>query len=321
MLREGCEIGPGEDLNELLDVCYSHYIYNETQSQIAHQMGVSRAKICKMLAKAKARGLFSIRINDPIRTANDLADALSERYNLRTAKVIPVPRYGARDVIGQLGQAAADLLRTLLRGHDILAISGGVALYETVKRFEPMPLENSRVVPLLSGFAETESSTRGTEIAFAMAGKIGAEIINMPIPGLATTPEEALMFRANPIVKGSMAWIRKSNIGLFGVGTADHESSLYKGGFLDDSLLEELGREKAVGCIGFSYFDAEGNPCADFNSRNIGWTLEDVKQIPLVIGVSGGTLEKAVAVRGALLGGYLDILVTDQITAETLLKE
>lgn len=321
MLREGCEIEAGEDLAELLDVCYSHYIYNETQSQIAHLMGVSRAKICKMLAKAKARGLFSIRINDPIRTASELAKALSERYNLRSAKVIPIPRYGARDVTGLLGQAAAELLRTLLRGHDILAISGGLALYETVKRFEPLPLENTRVVPLLSGFAETEASTRGTEIAFVMAGKIGAELINMPIPGLATTPEEALMFRANPIVKGSMTWIRKSNIGLFGVGTADYESSLYRGGFLDDALLEELGREKAVGCIGFSYFDASGRPCLGFNSRNIGWTLEDVKQIPLVIGVSGGSPEKAVAVRGALLGGYLDILVTDQVTAETLLKE
>lgn len=310
-----------EDLADLLDVCYSHYVYNETQSQIAELMGVSRAKVCKMIAKAKARGLFTININDPLQTASDLAERLVRRYDLRNARVVPVPRYGIKNVVGHLGQAAARLLQEMIRPHDVIGISGGAALYETVIHFPHLPVENATVVPLLNGYAETEASTRGTEIAFMIAEKIGAKIVTMPIPGLARTPEEALMFRNNPTVKSSMTWIRKCNIGLFGIGTANHDASLYKGGFLDDDLLLELRRENAIGCIGFSFFDADGNPCEQFNSRNIGWTLEDVRHIPIAIGISGGTPEKAAAVRASLLGRYIDILVTDQITAEILLKD
>lgn len=319
MTRENRE--DGESLADLLDVCYSHYVYDETQGQIAELMGVSRAKVCKMIAKAKARGLLSITINDPIQTASGLARDVADKYGLRNVKVVPVPRYGIKNVTSHLGKAGARLLQEMLRKHDVLGVSGGAALFELVKSFPPMPVEGATVVPLLNGYAETEVSTRGTEIAFMMAEKIGAQIVNMPIPGLAGTPEEALMFRANPTIKSSMQWIRKCNIGLFGIGTANPESSLYKGGFLDDALLAELRRENAIGCIGFSFFDTEGNPCTGFNSRNIGWTLEDVRQIPLAIGVCGGTPEKAVAVRGALKGRYIDILVTDQITAELLMKD
>lgn len=312
----------GEDaIKELLNVCHSHYIYGETQSQIADLMGVSKAKICKMIAKAKTLGLFSITVNDPIKAADELGERLVDRFGLRRAVVTPALCREPRSVISQLGQAAAALLCTLLRQTDVIGVSGGVALHETVNALPSVAVENTTVVPLLNGYNETEASTRGTEIAFTLARKIGASIANMPIPGLASSYEEARMFRENPIVMKSMSWIRKCNIGLFGIGTANRDASLYKGGFLDDNLLEDLGRENAVGCIGFSFYDSEGRPCSKFNAKNIGWTLEDIKQIPMSIGVSGGTLEKAMAVRGALLGRYIDILVTDTGTADFLLEK
>jgi DNA-binding transcriptional regulator LsrR (DeoR family) len=48
--------------------------------------------------------------------------------------------------------------------------------------------------------------------------------------------------------------------------------------------------------------------------------LEEIKQLPLVVGVSGGA-SKYQAILSALRGRLIDVLVTDNITATRLLKE
>lgn len=309
-----------EELSDLINVCYSHFIYDETQSEIAAKMGVSRAKVCKMIAKAKARGLFTISINDPLRYVETLAGRLAEKYRLNEVKVVPVPKFGVQSVLERLGQAAAEKFTQLLHDGDIIGVSGGTTLYEMLLKLENMNIGNSTIVPLLGGYAETEVSTRGTEIAYRIAEKFNAKIINMPVPGLARNSEEAAIFCANPIVKRSMDWMRKCTVAIFGIGGVDHDSSLYKGGFLNDKLVEELAEENAAGCICFSCFDIDGNPCERFNSKIIGMSLRDISHIPLTIGVAGGR-SKINAILGAIRGGYLNILVTDQLTAECLLEK
>lgn len=309
-----------DELSDLISVCYSHYIYDETQSQIAEKMGVSRAKVCKMIAKAKSRGLFTIQINDPLKHVRGLSDRLAEKYGLRMVKVVPVPKYGAISVLERLGRAAAEVFTSLLRNEDIIGVSGGSALYEMLLKMDEVPVDNTTIVPLLGGYAETETSTRGTEIAYRIAEKLRARIINMPVPGLARDSEEAAIFCANPIVKKSMEWMRKCTIAVFGIGTVDHEGSLYKGGFLNDLLVDELAEENAAGCICFSCYDINGAPCERFNSKIIGMSLKDIVHIPLTIGVAGGSQNKTDAILGAIRGGYLNVLVTDQVTAEHLLE-
>jgi lsr operon transcriptional repressor len=54
------------------------------------------------------------------------------------------------------------------------------------------------------------------------------------------------------------------------------------------------------------------------HDRRIGIELSELAQIPKVVGVAGGQ-HKAEAILGALRGGYLDVLVTNELTALRLL--
>jgi lsr operon transcriptional repressor len=47
-------------------------------------------------------------------------------------------------------------------------------------------------------------------------------------------------------------------------------------------------------------------------------SINQLRDMPNVIGVAGG-LDKLAAIAGALRGGYLDVLVTDEAVAELLL--
>jgi DNA-binding transcriptional regulator LsrR (DeoR family) len=54
------------------------------------------------------------------------------------------------------------------------------------------------------------------------------------------------------------------------------------------------------------------------DERVIGVTLEELKKTPRVVGVAGGD-RKVEAIRSCLIGGFVNVLVTDKFTAEKLI--
>jgi len=75
-----------------------------------------------------------------------------------------------------------------------------------------------------------------------------------------------------------------------------------------------------VGDILGQFFDADGAVIdLPIHERRIGIDLSDLVNIPKVVGVAGG-LHKTEAILGALRGRFLDILVTNELTALALLE-
>jgi DNA-binding transcriptional regulator LsrR (DeoR family) len=67
--------------------------------------------------------------------------------------------------------------------------------------------------------------------------------------------------------------------------------------------------------------DRDGNTIdLEINDRIIGLTIEQIRQIPRVIGIAGG-LAKHRMIRAALQGDILDVLITDLSTAKALLDK
>jgi DNA-binding transcriptional regulator LsrR (DeoR family) len=74
-----------------------------------------------------------------------------------------------------------------------------------------------------------------------------------------------------------------------------------------------------VGDINAFIFDAEGKPCAqEYANRVLGLSLAEIKSIPYRIGVAA-TAAKALPLYGALRGGYLQALITDETAARGIL--
>ncbi len=85
-------------------------------------------------------------------------------------------------------------------------------------------------------------------------------------------------------------------------------------------VLDGLLRKGAVGDIALRYYDAQGECIeSEINDRIIGMSLEQIKQVPKVVGISGGP-DKVSAIRAALRGEIVNVLITDSVTAEALLE-
>jgi DNA-binding transcriptional regulator LsrR (DeoR family) len=66
-------------------------------------------------------------------------------------------------------------------------------------------------------------------------------------------------------------------------------------------------------------YDIEGRPCAEeYADRVVGLRLDEIKGIPYRIGVAA-TAAKALPIYGALRGGYLHALITDETAARGIL--
>ena len=55
------------------------------------------------------------------------------------------------------------------------------------------------------------------------------------------------------------------------------------------------------------------------NDRVIAFELQELERVPRVIGIAGGK-RKTAAIRGALQGRWINILITDRSTAERLVR-
>jgi len=78
-------------------------------------------------------------------------------------------------------------------------------------------------------------------------------------------------------------------------------------------------RKGAVGEVNLRFIDANGKPIdSELNDLVIGITLEQLSKAERRIGVSAG-IEKHEPTLAAIRGGWINVLVTDEETAEFLL--
>src|SRR6185369_2481552 len=130
------------------------------------------------------------------------------------------------------------------------------------------------------------------------------------------------IFLSEPSIADTLSRARKANVAVVGIGTTEQgASSFLRAGHLTEQHVAELRAQGVVGETAGQHFDINGSYHPyDINKRVISLTLDDVKQIPQVIAVACG-LQKRLGILGALRGGLIKAIATDDVTAAAVLEE
>ena len=132
--------------------------------------------------------------------------------------------------------------------------------------------------------------------------------------------ELAAALKAEPSIQQVLKQACGVEQALVGVGTPAADATIAQMGYLDADEVRGLAEYHVVGDILGQFFDASGRVVKlPIHDRRIGIELADLARIPKVVGVAGG-LHKAEAILGALRGGFLDVMVTNELTALRLLE-
>lgn len=297
-----------------------YYVEGLTQAEIAQRLGLSTAKVNRLLVQAREQGYVNITIRTPFQSLFELEDRLKAVFGLKDAIVIPSVPESSSSSLHALGTAAADYLLAHLRDSDVLAITPGTTVQAVVQSIETTRPYKIEVVPVL-GAIQGPIESDMNYLAMNLGDRLGAKAYQLHAPAFVDTPEHGDALRSMGPVKEILDIARRATIALVGIGTVDAEVSR----FVQFTALsaEDLKRIAevcgGVGEIGAYVYDVEGKPCAKaFADRVIGLTLAEIQKIPFRIGVAA-TAAKALPIYGALRGGYIHTLITDEAAANGIL--
>ena len=298
-------------------VADKYYQEGLKQSEIASEIGLTRSAISRMLTEAREKGVVEIVVHHPFINDKGLEDKLQELFGLHQVSVVVTRN---QEINGnnkhQLGKAAAKLLKSLIKPGYNIGVSWGTSVQATIEAFKPGHIQETMVVQLVGALGSTRHSYSAQTLVERMAQKIGGEGTYLYSPFVVENSSTAQSLLEDPSVKQAISLGKECDIALMGVGTTKLDfCSLYKGNHISLESIGEIQDAGAVGDVCALYFDKLGNLAqVDFHQKRIGVSLSDLKKIPERMAVVGN-VEKAEAILGAIRGGFINSLVTDNLTA------
>ncbi|SFC19145.1 deoxyribonucleoside regulator [Bacillus sp. OV322] len=307
-----------EKIKKIIEAAKLYYLHDYNQNDIAKKLGVSRPTVSRFLQQAKTKGIVQITIMDPAENSADLARKLQHRYQLKDAIIVPVPFNDEELIKRRLGERAAAYLHEVVADGDIVGVTWGTTLYHIASELKPKAVRNVKVVQLKGGVSHSEKNTYASEILFLFGKAYNSVPIQLHLPAIVDHMAVKQAMEADRHIRRVLDTGKEANIAVFTVGSVEAESLLFQMGYFTEDEKRHL-YEHAAGDICSRFYDKSGKVCNEgINQRTLGIELDCLKDKDQSILVAGGSARIA-GIKGALSGGYANILITDQYTAQALL--
>ncbi|MEA2026829.1 MAG: sugar-binding domain-containing protein, partial [Chloroflexota bacterium] len=185
----------------------------------------------------------------------------------------------------------------------------------------PQRHPNAQVVQIIGGLGQPDAEVHATELCRGVSRSLSCRLTLLPVPGIVADQRTREALLSDVHVQRAIGALDELDIAFVGIGAPTRDSvTMRDGSIISRSELDGLLRKGAVGDIALRYYGADGQCIeSDINERIIGISLEQLEKVPKVVGVSGGP-DKVSAIRAALRGELIDVLITDSVTAGKLLE-
>jgi len=286
------------------------YYYMEDNTQAPEVMGVSRAKVIRLLEEARAQGIvqFSFRKNDSQRVSAE--QLLIDRFGLKDAFVVPTP-LDSSAINQSIAQGAAHYVSDHLREDGYLNIGYGDTVSRMLGFLAKNREESLNVVSLTGGVSYYLPSVGTT--AYSM------HLFLTPSPLVVSSRQVRDALLDEKSLQDVSTMTEYADMSVVGIGAAVEGATVLRNGILNEGELTVLKMQGAVGDVLNHFMDKDGNLIqTEIEDRVISTDLDKLRQLKNVVGVAGGK-DKVTAIKAVLNGGYLNVLITDSDTAAELL--
>ncbi len=313
-----------DDPRLMIKVCDLYYNQNISQTEIAKSVGMSRPTVSRLLSSAREQGVVQIHISNLESISFWHQERqLEEKYGIK--EVIIVKSGNSKDEMKEaLGKAAASYLAYTIKDGNRVGVSMGSTLYQAVtylEKREPLKVKDIIVVPLIGGVGQLLMEQHANSLAERTAHVYNGKFFPLHAPARVSSrlvrdelmKEESL---ANVLKIG-----QKLDVALLGIGFPNEYSAIKATGFFKENEIEGLIRKNVAGELCMQFYDENGNieKFSEYNNA-ISIDINTLRKVPKSIGVAGGA-DKVSAVKGAIMGHYINVLITDDVCAKMLLED
>jgi DNA-binding transcriptional regulator LsrR (DeoR family) len=311
-----------DELRLIAKVARMYYQHGLRQTEITDRLNIHQSTVSRLLKRAEKEGIVRISLSVPSGAHPDLEEALQNTFGLREAIVVDSIE-DEEQIVTDLGAAAAFYLETTVRSTDVLGISSwSAALLAMVEAMHPIQASRGgRVVQILGGVGSPDAEAHATQLTRRLANLISGTATLLPAPGVVGSSKAKRVLLRDPYVNEAIALFKSVTLALVGIGAIEPSKVLAaSGNVFSPAELKNLSDRGAVGDICLRFFDAIGQPVdTPLNERLLSIELDQLRKVSRVVGIAGGR-RKTAAIRGALQGRLINVLITDANTAGRLLS-
>jgi len=309
-----------EDIRLMVKICKLYYYESWTQEKLAEKFGISRPIISKMIQKAREIGVVEIIVHDDPQQTSELEKEIELAYNLKQVLVVPTRDLNKELVTSAVGKAAALFVQKLIKNGDRVGVSWGNTLYHMVREFPLDKKDNVKIVPLIGGMGNERTEVHSNHIAYELSKKLAGKSESLYAPSVVETEQLREQIATLPNIVHVLEEGEKVDLALVGIGNPYSMSTMERYGYLNETVLSELRELDTVADINSRFINRDGQIVAHpINRRVIGVGLEQLRQAGNVVGLAFG-LHKIESIKAALRGGHIQMLVTDEATAQKIME-
>lgn len=305
----------------LIRIAQLYYEKNMTQSEISKELGINRTTISRLLKKVRDLGIVTISINYDFGGSFTIEQKLKDRFGLRDVIVVPVesdqPNYVK---LKAMGQACAKMLERIVEDNDVIGFSWGRSLAAVVDALESTSKKIDLCVPMVGGpSGKLNSKYHVNTICYNAADKFNTKSLMIDLPAIMENKEAHNHMINSQYFKEILDMWKQVSIAVVGIGSIKISKESMWHDFYGDAFIAELEDDKVAGDICSRFYDINGNLIqTSLTDKTITIELEQLKKARYTIGVAESH-EKVSGIIGALNGGYINVLVTTEETAQEIL--
>ena len=314
----------------MMKVVKMYYKSGMSQVDIGKQLNVSRMTVARILEQARKEGYVQIHLNFPENSVVNEEEVLEDKFGLKEA-IIAYPR-DEEDLIEEIGFLTSDFMIRTLNHNTTMALTKGITLQKVMQylekdmRIRMKKFKNVKIVPLSGSDNPPEDADEiyrqaySSSLIDAVAGILKVKAYQVMAPLIVANGQVKKHFIEEKSVHQVITMARNADIAVFGIGSFDGNTTIQNTDIIPPEEYEHLKEKGGVGEVLCQAFDIDGNFVQDdFYYRLITVSLDDIRKIPVRVGVAYGENKKE-AILGALRSGLVNVLITDMEVAEYLIN-
>lgn len=297
------------------------FVGGRTQGEIAAEMGISSAKVHRLIAHAQKSGFVKFQIEGRPLECLQLESFFCEEFGLKRCTI--APDLGGADqstAIRAVASAAGQVLSSLLAAPEVRRV--GVGMGRTLKAaFEAVSRQTRDDLEIVSicGSLTRSLSANPYDVVQLLQARVGGEGYYLPVPYFAANEEEKRVFLSQKSVQEVMRRARQADVFIIGIGSVEKEGHLIQRGMISRDEESDLARSGAVCDLMGRFLTIDGEEAsAPLGDCAVGLHFDEVKGARVIALVGGES--KAAAVLAALRTGVITDLIADETLARALKK-
>ncbi len=304
----------------LVEIAHQYYREDVTQEALAQRFSLSRAKVSRLLKRAREEGVVEIRVHLHPAVSAELEAALIERFGLQRALIAPDGNDPAAQRTAVAALAGSYIARTMVDGM-IVAVGMGRNVRAVADSIQGAPSRAATFVCAIGGSVRAGEDMNPDHICRRLASRFGAESETLYAPALVANAELRAALYQNDTVRLTLDRARRADMALIGIGDLSEDSNMVRMGWFSPQEVAAARLSGTIGDVmGYDFIDIHGRAAStEMQGRIVGLTVRDLARIPDVIAVASENT-KAAAILGALRTGVINTLATSMTNALTILQ-